>query len=140
MKKTKIDYTFWAVWLIIILIYIGIRQDIIDTPLNRDEGIFSYMEQLILNPGLPYRDVFEHKPPVAYYINALALLFVPPTPSGIHIFLHFYNFLTLISLYLLTKVYFNSTSAGLWTAFRYAYSLPVRPHSSLGYRPCAQSN
>ncbi len=97
-----------------------IRLNTIDIPLDRDEGIFGYAGQVILNHGLPYRDVFEHKPPLVFYIYALALIFVSPTPSGIHIFLQVYNFITLISLFFLAKVYSKSSSAGYWTAFIYA--------------------
>jgi len=82
--------------------------------------MFGYAGQVILNHGLPYRDVFDHKPSIVFYLNAFALLFVPPTATGIHIFLHVYNFLTLIILFLLAKTYTESYTAGLWVAFIYA--------------------
>jgi len=111
---------YWFVWLAICLVYILIRLNTVSIPLDRDEGIFGYAGQVILNNGLPYRDVFDHKPPVAFYLNALALLFVPPTSTGIHTFLHVYNFLTLIVLFFLAKIYTESYSTGLWVAFTYA--------------------
>ncbi|BAJ64634.1 ArnT family glycosyltransferase [Anaerolinea thermophila] len=43
--------------------------------LHRDSGVFLYVGQQILNGGLPYRDIWDHKPPVIYYVNALGLLF-----------------------------------------------------------------
>jgi hypothetical protein len=122
-------------------VYILIRVNTVSIPLDRDEGIFGYAGQVILNNGLPYRDVFDHKPPVAFYLNALALpyrdvfdhkppvafylnalalLFVPPTSTGIHTFLHMYNFFTLIVLFFLAKIYTESYSTGLWVAFIYA--------------------
>ena len=125
--KARIPNTFalttanyWFVWIAICLVYILIRLNTVSIPLDRDEGIFGYAGQVILNNGLPYRDVFDHKPPVAFYLNALALLFVPPTSTGIHIFLHVYNFLTLIVLFFLAKIYTESYAAGLWVAFTYA--------------------
>ena len=111
---------YWFVWLAICLVYILIRLNTVSIPLDRDEGIFGYAGQVILNNGLPYRDVFDQKPPVAFYLNALALLFVPPTSTGIHTFLHVYNFFTLIVLFFLAKIYTESYSAGLWVAFIYA--------------------
>ena len=111
---------YWLVWIAICLVYILIRINTVSIPLDRDEGIFGYAGQVILNNGLPYRDVFDHKPPVAFYLNALALLFVPPTSTGIHTFLHVYNFFTLIVLFLLAKIYTESYSTGLWVAFIYA--------------------
>ncbi len=102
------------------LAYVSIRLNIIGIPLDRDEGVFGYTAQVILNHGLPYKDVFDHKPPLVFYIYAMALYFIPPTSSGVHIFLHCYNFVTLICLFFLAKVCLNSYSAGLWTAFVYA--------------------
>ena len=112
--------SFWLVWAVIIILYIVIRINIINIPLDRDEGIFGYTGQTILNNGLPYRDVFDHKPPVVFYLNALALLLVPPTSTGIHIFLHTYNFLTLIALFFVARSYTQSNTTGLWVAFLYA--------------------
>ncbi len=111
---------YWFVWIAICLVYILIRLNTVSIPLDRDEGIFGYAGQVILNNGLPYRDVFDQKPPVAFYLNALALLFVPPTSTGIHTFLHLYNFLTLIVLFFLAKAYTESYTIGLWVAFSYA--------------------
>jgi hypothetical protein len=114
------DGRLWVAFAAVTLLYVLIRVNLVDIPLDRDEGVFGYAGQVILDGGLPYRDVFDHKPPVVFYINAMALLLAPPTARGIHVFLHFYNFLTLITLYFLARVYFRSSSAGLWTAFCYA--------------------
>ena len=48
------------------------------SPLNmplvyRDSGVFLYAGWRILNAELPYRDVWDHKPPVIFYIDALGL-------------------------------------------------------------------
>ena len=113
-------FSFWLAWAAIIILYIVIRINIVNIPLDRDEGIFGYIGQTILNNGLPYRDVFEHKPPIVFYLNALALLLVPPTSTGIHVFLHIYNFLTLIVLFFVARTYTQSNTTGLWVAFIYA--------------------
>lgn len=39
-----------------------------------DSGLFMYGGMMILSGGLPYRDIFEHKPPGVFYIDALGLL------------------------------------------------------------------
>jgi hypothetical protein len=106
--------------ILIVIIYILLRLPGIGVPLDRDEGTFGYLGQLINRGGLPYRDALDHKPPVSFYVNALALHFVPPTPQGIHTFLLVYNFLTLICLFFIAKLYFRSTAAGLCCAFAYA--------------------
>lgn len=120
ITKTDLNYAHWLSFAVIVLLYVVIRIHIVNIPLDRDEGTYGYTGQLILDHGVPYRDVFDHKPPLVFYIYALALLFIPPTTSGIHIFLHAYNFLTLIVLFFLAKTYFRSPPAGLWTALSYA--------------------
>ncbi len=45
-----------------------------NTPvLPRDEGVFVYIGQGILEGKLPYRDLWDHKGPLIYYIDALGL-------------------------------------------------------------------
>lgn len=39
----------------------------------RDSGVFLYIGSRILAGDLPYRDVWDHKPPVILYLNALGL-------------------------------------------------------------------
>jgi 4-amino-4-deoxy-L-arabinose transferase-like glycosyltransferase len=115
-----ITSSYWVLWAAIFILYTVIRLNMVNIPLDRDEGIFGYIGQVILDGGLPYRDVFDHKPPVVYYLNALALLFVPPTTAGIHVFLHIYNFLTLIALYFFVTIYTQSHPTAFWVAFVYA--------------------
>ncbi|NCP87906.1 MAG: hypothetical protein CO094_07370 [Anaerolineae bacterium CG_4_9_14_3_um_filter_57_17] len=40
---------------------------------GRDEGVFLYVGQQINAGQIPYRDVWDHKGPLIYYINALGL-------------------------------------------------------------------
>ncbi len=42
-------------------------------PLARDQALFAYAGQVILDGGLPYRDVFEQKGPATHYTFALIL-------------------------------------------------------------------
>jgi hypothetical protein len=116
----KRSYRYIIAGALIVLLYIVLRLNLIGVPLDRDEGAFGYIGQVILDHGLPYKDALDHKPPVVFYLYAFALLFVPPTPAGIHVFLQAYNFITLVLLFFLAKVYFRSLSAGLWTALAYA--------------------
>jgi hypothetical protein len=104
---------------VVLIAYVALRLPGISVPLDRDEGAFGYMGQLINEGKLPYRDGVDHKPPVAFYINALALRFVPPTEQGVHLFLLLYNFLTLVCVFYIGKTYFQSLSTGLWCAFAY---------------------
>lgn len=44
-------------------------------PFGYDREIFRYAGMLITKGYLPYRDIFDHKPPVIYFIAALAHIF-----------------------------------------------------------------
>jgi len=43
------------------------------TPMHRDDGAFAYMGRQLLRGVLPYRDVWDHKPPGIYLVNALGV-------------------------------------------------------------------
>ncbi|RJQ24522.1 hypothetical protein C4577_07720 [Candidatus Parcubacteria bacterium] len=73
----------------------------------RDSGIFLYIGNEILHGKIPYRDMWEHKPPLIFYINALGLLLISgPKLWGIW-FLEFMNiFLSaILSFFLLKKIF-----------------------------------
>ena len=111
---------FWAGVALIALVYGLLRIHALAIPLDRDEGAFGYIGQRILEGGLPYRDGIDHKPPGVFYLYALGLSMVPATASGIHAFLHAYNFLTLAVVMLLLRERFHSRTAVLGGGFCYA--------------------
>jgi hypothetical protein len=49
----------------------------------RDSGVFLYVGWRILNGELPYRDIWDHKPPVIFYINALGQLITNNSRWGV---------------------------------------------------------
>ncbi len=119
-KPSTTQWHAYAGGIAIVILYIYLRLPGIAVPLDRDEGAFGYIGQVINRGGLPYREALDHKPPVAFYLNAFALHFIPPTEQGIHWFLLIYNFTTLVCLFFVAKIYFKSMAAGLWTAFTFA--------------------
>jgi 4-amino-4-deoxy-L-arabinose transferase-like glycosyltransferase len=118
MRKNK--QADW-IWLLLIgCIYVLLRIHTLSIPLDRDEGMFGYAAQRIIEGGKPYRDALDHKPPGVFYLYALALEFFPATPTGVHLFLLLYNFATLIAVTLLVRIRFPSKHAWLGAAFCYA--------------------
>ncbi len=107
-------------WLALIALYVAFRVQYLDMPLNRDEGAFGYIGREILNGKLPYRDLLDHKPPVVFYLYALILAMLPPTSVGIHLFLHGYNFITLILVYLAARDLSGERANARWSALCYA--------------------
>lgn len=43
-------------------------------PLSADKEIYRYIGRVMLRGGVPYRDVFDHKPPLIFFLNYAALL------------------------------------------------------------------
>lgn len=75
MKKFARNQTIYIFLIFLILILIvGILS--LPTKENipgRDSGVFLYIGQQILDGSIPYRDIWDHKGPVIYYINAVGL-------------------------------------------------------------------
>jgi hypothetical protein len=42
--------------------------------ISGDKEIYRYIGRVILKGGVPYRDVFDHKPPLIYFLNAAEIL------------------------------------------------------------------
>lgn len=54
-------------------------------PLERDEGAYAFVAWTWLHDGLPYRDAFDHKPPLVYVMYMPALIFGQPSTAAIRI-------------------------------------------------------
>ena len=48
-----------------------------------DSGAFLYIGWRVLNRELPYRDIWDHKLPIIYYLDALGLALVPNSRWGV---------------------------------------------------------
>ena len=69
-----------ALWLGILglaFLFVLLRWNNFDAPLNRDEGEYAYAAQLLISGGLPYEHSFLQKPPMIAYSYALAGLLAP---------------------------------------------------------------
>src|SRR5687768_18415163 len=50
---------------------------------SRDSGVFLYVGWRLLNGDIPYRDVWDHKPPLIYFVDALGIALTPASPWGV---------------------------------------------------------
>jgi hypothetical protein len=62
---------------------------------SRDSGVFLYVGWRLLNGEIPYRDVWDHKPPLIYFVNALGISLTPDSLWGIWILRFIFIFFTL---------------------------------------------
>jgi hypothetical protein len=60
-----------AVWLVALIM---VPKDPLKVLPGRDSGVFLYGGQQVLAGSVPYIDLWDHKGPLIYYINALGLL------------------------------------------------------------------
>lgn len=68
--------TFLIIWL-----NLPWRPDI--TPFHSDSGFYAYFGKAILHGQIPYRDVWDDKPPLGYYLNALGLFIFGQNSWGV---------------------------------------------------------
>src|SRR6185369_17929219 len=78
---------------------------------SRDYGIFVYIGEQITHGKLPYRDVWDNKPPGIFYLNAVALWIGRGSKWGVWIVEYFFLCgATLLSFSLIKKLW------GVWPA------------------------
>lgn len=87
-KHHPIQLIFDQIWEKSLILFSCLCVLLPTSPLNmvlthRDSGVFLYIGWRILNGELPYRDVWDHKPPVIFYLNALGLAITNQSRWGV---------------------------------------------------------
>jgi hypothetical protein len=77
---------------------------------GRDQGVYLYIGRQILEGKIPYRDVWDHKGPVIYYINALGL-FIAKSVWGIWLLEVVSLFTAALFGYLALRLIFDKATA-----------------------------
>ena len=104
---------------LIVSTYFHFRANLIDIPLNRDEGGFAFFGRLISQGGTLYRDGVDHKPPGIWFIYAGLSYVVPFTAQGLHWTIHIYNLVTL-ALFSLLSIKLFDRKAAFWATLVFA--------------------
>jgi hypothetical protein len=71
---------------LVILLGLAIRVILLVQPIGGDPGIYAYVGGQILDGFLPYRDVFEQKPPGVLYTYAAAFLVLGRSMTAVQVF------------------------------------------------------
>lgn len=66
---------------------------------SRDSGVFLYVGWRLTNGEIPYRDVWDHKPPLIYFVDALGLSLTPDSLWGVWALQFLFIFLTILLIY-----------------------------------------
>jgi hypothetical protein len=111
--------TPWVPYLIlavIILLFSFIRIRLASFPLERDEGEYAYLGQLILNGIPPYQLAYNLKFPGIYAVYALIMAIFGQTAEGIRYGMLLFNTGSLFFIFFIMKRLFSSLSALAATA------------------------
>ena len=113
-------YASCALLLLVIALFGVIRFRLRNMPLERDEGEYAYMGQLMLQGIPPYKLAYTMKLPGTAVMYAIIFAFLGQTPAGIHIGLFLMNAATSLLVYILAKR-MAGRLAGLVAAVSYSH-------------------
>jgi 4-amino-4-deoxy-L-arabinose transferase-like glycosyltransferase len=80
-----------------------LRVNFWDQPLQMDEGVYGYVAWSMSQGAVPYKDIYDHKPPGIYLLYRLAFLLFHPTALSIKVFATIYTLGTVVALFFLAK-------------------------------------
>ncbi len=101
----------WIALGVVLLATAIIRIRLLMIPLERDEGEFAYMGQLMLQGIPPYKLAYNMKLPGTYAAYALIMSLFGQTIAGIHIGLLLVNLTSTVMVFLLAKRILNPSAA-----------------------------
>jgi len=112
-------YSVIIILLSLVVMQTLLRVPFLNEPLERDEGCYGYIAQRIIAGEVPYRDVFDHKPPAIYFVYAGIIKTFGPSVIAIRDFTLLYSIITMLAMFILGQLLWG-TKAGLLTAFFFA--------------------
>jgi 4-amino-4-deoxy-L-arabinose transferase-like glycosyltransferase len=113
----------YAITLLIIASALTVRIRLLGTPLERDEGEYAYMGQLLLKGIPPYTYAYTMKLPGVAIVYAVIMYIFGQSATSIHIGLMLINMASMGLIYLLGKRFFNKETAIYAAAFHALLSL-----------------
>ncbi len=120
VKTTSKTSTFyWFILIAAIFFSFFIRLRLSDMPLERDEGEFAYIAQLVIDGESPF-NAYNYKIPGVSYMYALFMSVFGETDTGIRIGVAIVNIISLIFLFLIVRRLINPFTAAI-AAFVYAF-------------------
>src|SRR5574341_128478 len=78
---------------------------------SRDSGVFLYIGWRLISGDIHYKDVWDHKPPLIYFVDALGLSLTPDAQWGVWLLQFIFIFLTFFLIYRLLDREFGTLAA-----------------------------
>jgi 4-amino-4-deoxy-L-arabinose transferase-like glycosyltransferase len=104
--------TIAALIVVAAAVFVVIRAAYLDVPLERDEGEYAYVAQRMLLGEVPYRDVFDQKPPGVFVAYLLAFAVFGSTVEGIHLLAGLWTLVTGVALFATVRRVAGELEAG----------------------------
>jgi hypothetical protein len=101
---------------LVMLVVIWVRVRLLDVPLERDEGEYAYMGQLLLKGMPPYLNVYTMKLPGVSVVYAVFMVLFGQTPFGIHLGFLIVNLISAGMVWLLARRLLGTQTAAAATA------------------------
>lgn len=105
------NYLPYLVTSLVLVVVACVRIRLLAVPLERDEGEFAYMGQLLLKGFPPFTYAYTMKLPGVSIVYALGMYLFGQSPAGIHLGLLVINFICIALVYLVATRLFDSTTA-----------------------------
>ncbi|MEW6557614.1 MAG: glycosyltransferase family 39 protein [Elusimicrobiota bacterium] len=102
-NKKLIDYFTWLAVISIILLTATIRLRLLSIPLDRDEGTYAYIADLLLKGNPPYTQAYATRFPGIYYVYAFFFLLFGQNSLSIHLGLLIANAVSVLLIFLIGK-------------------------------------
>jgi hypothetical protein len=120
-----VQFAWWALATVVFTLVVAIRIRLLGIPLERDEGEYAYVGQLMLQGIPPYKLAYNMKFLGTYAAYAVVMSIFGQTISGIHLGLLLVNAATVALVFFLGRRLINDT-AGFVAAATYTF-LSVSP-------------
>lgn len=101
----------WLCLTLIIIFVIFVRVRLSELPLERDEGEYAYMGQLMLQGVPPYTEAYNMKLPGTFLMYALIMSIFGQTIQGIHLGFMVVNCATILLVFLLARKLMSGPAA-----------------------------
>ncbi len=103
------------IFFIILLSFFALNAGLNAKVSPRDSGVFLYIGQGLLKGEVPYLNFWDHKPPLVYFLNALALLIDNASLRGLWILEYFSLLVSLLVCFFILKKFLTKTFSWLGT-------------------------
>jgi hypothetical protein len=106
-----VTYLQYILLALVLAVVVYVRVRLLQVPLERDEGEYAYMGQLLLNGMPPYVHAYTMKLPGVSVVYALFMALFGQTPYGVHMGLLIVNGMCIMLVFLLALRLFHRDAA-----------------------------